>query len=557
MAGKRIPLEALIMLQNSLDALSARHPKRKLLVEEMATLYGVSVSTVHRSIRCYSQPQATRRADYNRPRVISRELMGRYCEVIAALKIRTTNKKGHHLSTKDCIRLLEEPGVETPEGLIRIPKNLLKTSTISRYLNRWGYDRKLLATEPTVVPFQAVHSNECWQFDFSPSDLKKLKSFDTDISSQDSPLMLASVVDDRSGFCYQEYHIMHGEDAQTALRFLYHAMAVKKDKSCPLQGIPKMIYIDAGPVSKSRVFKRVMTYLGIEVRIHMPKGKDGRRTTSRAKGKVERPFRTVKSSLETLYHFHIPETLDEANAWLRHYLERYNAMSHRTEEHSRKEDWIKNLPSEGYRDMCSWKRFSTFAREPEQRRVGSDACVTASGIRYQVSNELAGQDVTLLWGLFDQELFVEYNEKKYGPFYPAEGPIPLGTYRRFKKSSIEKRADKLETLAKHLSISRSALSGKAETEKELLSLAVVENTTDLPSVSFVDPDPFDELTFKSHLDAKLAIAAYLGRPLARLTQEQMAEVNRILSASLDKKAVMAEIKTYFSISIHKESSGRH
>ena len=47
-----------------------------------------------------------------------------------------------------------------------------------------------------------------------------------------------------------------------------------------------------------------MDYLGIEVRTHMPNGRDGRRKTARAKGKVERPFRTVKESLEPLYHLH-------------------------------------------------------------------------------------------------------------------------------------------------------------------------------------------------------------------------------------------------------------
>jgi len=48
------------------------------------------------------------------------------------------------------------------------------------------------------------------------------------------------------------------------------------------------------------VFHQVMDYLGIEVKTHLPRGHDGRRTTARAKGKVERPFRTVKEAHETL-----------------------------------------------------------------------------------------------------------------------------------------------------------------------------------------------------------------------------------------------------------------
>ena len=60
------------------------------------------------------------------------------------------------------------------------------------------------------------------------SDLKKL---DTD--ALDRTLMLASVVDDRSGVCYQEYHYVQGEDATTALRFLFNAMAPKPHGDCP------------------------------------------------------------------------------------------------------------------------------------------------------------------------------------------------------------------------------------------------------------------------------------------------------------------------------------
>jgi len=66
---------------------------------------------------------------------------------------------------------------------------------------------------------------------------------------------------------------------------------------------------------------------------------------------VERPFRTVKEMHETLYHFHEPETEAEANAWLMQFLLRYNSMQHRTEPHSRLEDWLEHLPSGGTGDV--------------------------------------------------------------------------------------------------------------------------------------------------------------------------------------------------------------
>ena len=63
-----------------------------------------------------------------------------------------------------------------------------------------------------------------------------------------------------------------------------------------------------GRLPAARVFQQVLRYLNIELRTHLPQSQARRHATARAKGKVERPFRTVKEMHETLYHFHEPET---------------------------------------------------------------------------------------------------------------------------------------------------------------------------------------------------------------------------------------------------------
>lgn len=60
-----------------------------------------------------------------------------YCELVAALKLRTTKKAGRHLSTKHAIELLEQFGVETAHGLVRAPSGVLARSTVNEYLTRW------------------------------------------------------------------------------------------------------------------------------------------------------------------------------------------------------------------------------------------------------------------------------------------------------------------------------------------------------------------------------------------------------------------------------------
>ena len=220
------------------------------------------------------------------------------------------------------IYVLRPLHLETPQGLIRVPKGLLSASTVNYYLSYWKLDQPRLTRQPPAVRFQAELSNACWQFDMSPSELKHVKSPLWIEPSRGAPtLMLYSIVDDRSGVGYEEYRCVYGEDAESALRFLFNAMAPKPYMpEFPFQGIPDMIYMDGGPVSKSRVFQNVMDALGVIWKTHMPAGKDGRRVTARAKGKVERPFRTVKEVHETLYHFHQPQNEAEANLSLQRYL---------------------------------------------------------------------------------------------------------------------------------------------------------------------------------------------------------------------------------------------
>lgn len=547
MIRKPIPSEVIVNLYHKLSNLSAKHPDRKLLINETAKAFDVSFSTVRRAIKNYSQPRSITRSDYNCPRKISKEEMVRYCELIAALKIRSTNRKGKQLSTPRAIDILENHGIDIDGTRIISPKGLLTKPTINRYLKRLGLTSKNFRCEPVVTRFQARYSNECWQLDFTPSELKYLPGGNK--KEESKSLLLASVVDDRSGMTYQEYHLSKGENVLMALQFLFNAMSSKPQQNMPFQGIPLMIYMDNGPVAKSLVFQRVCKQLGIEIRTHMPAGSDGRRTTARAKGKVERVFNTVQNQLETLYHFHKPSSLEEANKWLWNYLAHYNGLAHRQEKHSRLADWLANLPEEGYRQMCDWKRFSSMAREPDERQVASDACITLEGTRYQLIEDMAGEKVVVLFGLFDNELYVEFQGQKHGPFYPAAGPIPLHTYHSFKKTKLEKQVDKVELLAKQLSLPFSVLSGEFGSDLKLLEQAklIREDKTQV-FVPFEDNN-IEMAYFKTKIEAKLAIAKLLGKPLATVSELQRLELDKLIAESLHKATLLGKVREYFKLKL--------
>lgn len=202
-----IPVDSLLQLRQRLDRLPKKSPERATQVAAIAELYGVSPSTVYRALNLIHKPHAVHRADRGKPRVLQRAQLERYCELIAALKLRTTNKQGRHLSTRRAIELLEDYGVETEQGLVRAPKGILTRSTVNEYLSRWLLNQSRLLRQPPAVRFQAEHSNDCWQFDLSPSDLKHIDKPEwIDPSKGEPTLMLFSVVDDRSGVAYQEYH---------------------------------------------------------------------------------------------------------------------------------------------------------------------------------------------------------------------------------------------------------------------------------------------------------------------------------------------------------------
>jgi hypothetical protein len=155
--------------------LSPRDPARTEVMARAATAYGVSVWTIYRALRELTRPKSVRRSDHGSTRAAPAAEMERYAEIIAALKIRTSNKKGRHLSTARAIRLLEEDGVETPEGLVRAPAGLLKRATVDRVLRASGLDYVRVTRPVAAVRFQAKRSNELWQFDMSPSDLKQVE----------------------------------------------------------------------------------------------------------------------------------------------------------------------------------------------------------------------------------------------------------------------------------------------------------------------------------------------------------------------------------------------
>ena len=96
-----MPTEALSALRRRLVALPTRHPERSALMVSTAQLYAVSRATLYRLLCGKRRPKDTHRADRGRPRALPAPEIERWCEIVAAMKIRTT--KG---STWACMRMM-------------------------------------------------------------------------------------------------------------------------------------------------------------------------------------------------------------------------------------------------------------------------------------------------------------------------------------------------------------------------------------------------------------------------------------------------------------------
>lgn len=117
---------------------------------------------------------------------------------------------------------------------------------------------------------------------------------------------------------------------------------------------------------------------------------------------------------------------------------------------------------------------------------------------------------------------------------PVGGPIPLNRYWAFRKTVAQTRGERIESLAAQLGLPRAALESRPDVAAFCQPAAV-------PVQAFADPDPFRQLTYASPLEAKRAIAQFLGGALATLPADQLQAINAVVGATLNKQEVLTQV----------------
>ena len=120
--GTAVPVEAIATLQAA-AGLAAGAPSRA------QAAHGVHRRALRRLPRHalpaaarQRRPKEAKRADRDRPRSMPAAEIERWCEIVAAMKVRTTNKKGRHLSTARILQLLASTVWRRPRGCRSSPR---------------------------------------------------------------------------------------------------------------------------------------------------------------------------------------------------------------------------------------------------------------------------------------------------------------------------------------------------------------------------------------------------------------------------------------------------
>lgn len=323
-------------------------------------------------------------------------------------------------STAKLIELIQDgyvaQGLERPE----IPE-----ATLAYHLRARHATREELEREGRAYPrYEHLYRNASWQGDWSqgiplpdPLDPKKTRL-----------CHLHAFIDD---------HTRYVPHAEFYFRQNLPCLEDAFRKATLHGGVPEMAYWDNGAVYQSRQIQLLAARLGIQVVFATPYAPEG-------KGKIERFFRTAKDNLYPEAVRANIQTLDELNAFLWAWLDRYHDREHSQTGTTPRARWEAGASGVRFPDPASL--VDLFLWE-ETRKVDKSGCISLSGNHFPAGEDLVGKTITVRFDPFDLAQVRLYLE---GRFLGTATPQTLTsrTYRKALPRRVEKPAP-LESSTSH------------------------------------------------------------------------------------------------------------
>lgn len=283
------------------------------------------------------------------------------------------------------------------EELIRrgeISKNQISYSTIYRLLKKNNLSGKIFTPEPERKRFAYDQVNILWQADLShgpyvPVNGKMKKSF------------LFAYIDDCSRLVpYAQFFLTEG----------FEGLRIVTKEALLRRGKPKMIYADNGKIYRSETLQYACAQLGITLTHTQP-------YDPKAKGKIERFFKTVQTRFYPLLRANPPQSLEELNERFWRWLEEdYHRKVHTSLEGK--------TPLEVFQSQIEHIHFIEDPKildyiflKRENRKVKADGTITLNKQLYEVPARFIGHSVDVR---FDESgVYIFENDQKVAEAKPV------------------------------------------------------------------------------------------------------------------------------------------
>ncbi|MCG7314788.1 DDE-type integrase/transposase/recombinase [Priestia flexa] len=275
-----------------------------------------------------------------------------------------------------------------------IQKNQISYSTIIRLLKKHNLVGKQILATPERKRFSHEKVNVLWQGDLShgpyvPINGKKKKTF------------LIAYIDDCSRLVpYAQFFSSEKFDG----------LRVVTKEALTRRGKPTIIYADNGKIYRSETLQYACAQLGITLAHTMP-------FDPRAKGKIERLFKTVQTRFYPLLQTEPAQSLQELNErfwrWLEEdYHRRVHASLDGKTPHEVFHSQLKDITF-----LEDSSILGTIFLKREQRKVKPDGTITLNKQLYEVPSRFIGHSIDVR--LDDKGVYIFENDKKVAEATPV------------------------------------------------------------------------------------------------------------------------------------------
>ena len=362
----------------------SRAEKRRLMREKSGRKWQIpfsektriSMGTIGRWCRCYRNSDGNLKSLYP--------------------KDRTDQGKCRAMDQETCLSLIalrsQMPALTVPQLIEQMnrqnrvtPGIVLNNSTVYRFL----HEQNLMS--PQVKPvdrrkFEAELPNDLWQSDVMHGPR-------VDVDGKRRKTYLIAVIDDHSRLIvYARFYL--SENLASYLNAFENAIATR--------GLPRKLYVDNGAAFRSRHLEYIAASLAVSLIHTKPYTPEGR-------GKIERWFKTVRSSFLPLFKgTGLPQLNDALIRWITEsYHKKIHGATGQTpfERFTAKMHCLRTAPV----------NLKDYFRKVARRTVSKDRSITLNGRLYEAPVALIGKRVELLYhGSQPERVEVKYQNKSFG-----------------------------------------------------------------------------------------------------------------------------------------------